>query len=140
MQSTSCFLPLNLAILIKSTSQKFLISSILSAPFALTTPLAYELIVGSLHVASANTIPISTSFLLLDRIRAISFVTTNVAKWRLGSTHVSTSVIFVAFLINFTVLVWRTLIAPVRTSPSEFFWKEKEENFFTGWELNFWKK
>ncbi|KAI6171580.1 hypothetical protein M3Y97_01032300 [Aphelenchoides bicaudatus] len=80
------------------------------------TDLTSELIRGSLHIASTNTLPLSTFFLLVDRIFAVSFLGARLDKWRRYSQWISTTCIVLNFVISVVVLIWRTLIFPPNTA------------------------
>jgi hypothetical protein len=91
----------------------------LSAEIEITN-LTSELIRGSLHVAGTNTLPLSTFFLLLDRIFAVSFLGARLDRWRRHSQWISTTCIALLFTICICVLVYRTLIFPPSTSLCKF--------------------
>lgn len=88
------------------------------------TNLNYELIRGALHVASSNAIPISTTFLLLDRIQAVSIIPA-VKWWRTYAAFVSIIAICSLFTGNFSLLYYRTILHPFNTSECEFPFKER---------------
>jgi hypothetical protein len=73
-----------------------------------------------LHIASTNTIPFSTTFLLLDRILAISFIGDRLYKWRQNIQWMSIFALSTVFFGNLAVLFWRTLIAPADAKTGNF--------------------